>query len=50
MTEGSVTEIILSRAHQSERLNKMIFWSIAAHLFLFTFMILMPASWRASEV
>src|SRR6186997_2073047 len=48
MTEGSVTEIILSRAHESERLNKMIFWSFAAHLVLFTFMILMPASWRGA--
>jgi TonB family protein len=48
MTEGTVTDIILSRAHTSERLNTMIVWSIGAHIALFTFMIFMPASWRGA--
>ena len=48
MTEGSVTDIILSRAQTSERLNGMIVWSVAAHIALFAFMIFMPASWRGA--
>jgi len=48
MTEGSVTDIILSRAQTSERLNGMIGWSVAAHIVLFVFMIFMPASWRGA--
>jgi len=48
MTEGTVTDIILSRAQTSERINAMIVWSIAAHIVLFTFMIFMPASWRGA--
>jgi TonB family protein len=48
MTEGSVTDVILSRAQTSERLNGMIVWSVAAHIALFTFMIFMPASWRGA--
>ena len=48
MTEGSVTDIILSRAQTSERLNGMIAWSVAAHIVLIVFMIFMPASWRGA--
>lgn len=48
MTEGSVTDVILSRAQTAERLNAMIVWSIAAHIALLAFMILMPASWRGA--
>src|SRR5262245_31006165 len=48
MTEASVTDIILSRAQTSERLNGMIVWSVAAHIALFVFMIFMPASWRGA--
>ena len=39
MTEGSVTDIILSRAQTADRLNGMIVWSVAAHIALFIFMI-----------
>ena len=46
MTEGSVTDIIVSRAQVSERLNAMIVWSVAAHIALFAFMVFMPESWR----
>ncbi len=46
MTEGSVTDIIISRAQLTERMDAMIPWSIAAHIALFAFMIFMPASWR----
>jgi len=46
MTEGTVTDIILSRAQLSESLRSMIVWSVAAHIALFAFMIFMPASWR----
>jgi len=46
MTEGTVTDIIVSRAQVSERLNAMIVWSVAAHIALFAFMIFMPASWH----
>ena len=46
MTEGTVTDIIVSRAQISESLRSMIVWSVAAHIALFAFMILMPASWR----
>jgi TonB family protein len=46
MTEGTVTDIILARSHNAERLNAMIVWSVAAHIALFAFMILMPESWR----
>ena len=48
MTEGSVTDIILSRAQTADRLNGMIVWSVAAHIALFIFMIFMPASWRGA--
>ena len=48
MTEGTVTDVILSRAQTAERLNSMIVWSVAAHIALFVFMILMPASWRGA--
>ena len=48
MTEGTVTDIILSRAQGAEGLNSMIVWSIAAHIALFLFMIFMPASWRGA--
>ena len=48
MTEGSVTDIIVSRAHITERMDTMIPWSIAAHIALFAFMIFMPASWRGA--
>jgi outer membrane biosynthesis protein TonB len=48
MTEGTVTDVILSRVHSAERLNSMIGWSIAAHIALFAFMIFMPASWRGA--
>jgi TonB family protein len=48
MTDGTVTDIILSRTHATERLNTMIAWSIAAHIALFAFMIFMPASWRGA--
>src|SRR5512144_427059 len=48
MTEGTVTDVILSRAHGAERLNSMIAWSIAAHIALFAFMVFMPASWRGA--
>ena len=48
MTEGSVTDIILSRAQTADRLNGMIVWSVAAHIALFAFMIFMPASWRGA--
>jgi len=48
MTEGSVTDIIISRAQITERTDAMIPWSIAAHIALFAFMIFMPASWRGA--
>ena len=48
MTEGSVTDIIISRAQITERMDAMIPWSIAAHIALFAFMIFMPASWRGA--
>ena len=48
MTEGTVTDVILSRTQGAERLNSMIVWSIAAHIVLFTFMVFMPASWRGA--
>src|SRR5215217_5969333 len=48
MTEGTVTDIILSRAHTPERLNGMVVWSVAAHIALFAFMVFMPASWRGA--
>jgi TonB C terminal len=48
MTEGSVTDIIVSRAQITERMDAMIPWSIAAHIALFAFMIFMPASWRGA--
>jgi TonB-like protein len=48
MTEGTVTDVILSRAQGAERLNSMIAWSIAAHIALFVCMIVMPASWRGA--
>ena len=48
MTEGSVTDIIISRAQLTERTQAMIPWSIAAHIALFAFMIFMPASWRGA--
>jgi TonB family protein len=48
MTEGTVTDIIVSRSQISEPLNAMIPWSIAAHTALFAFMIFMPASWRGA--
>jgi TonB family protein len=46
MTEGTVTDIIVSRAQISESLRSMIVWSIAAHIGLVAFMIFMPARWR----
>jgi len=47
MTEGTVTDIIVSRAQISEEsLRSMIVWSVAAHIALVAFMIFMPASWR----
>src|SRR5882672_2890703 len=48
MTEGTVTDIIVARAQVSERVNAMVLWSIAAHMALLAFMILMPASWRGA--
>src|SRR5215470_16318316 len=48
MTEGTVTDVILSRGQTAERLNEMVLWSIAAHIALFAFMIFMPASWRGA--
>ena len=48
MTEGSVTDVIVSRAQITERTDAMIPWSIAAHIALFAFMIFMPASWRGA--
>src|SRR5258705_13587375 len=48
MTEGTVTDIILSRAQTAERIDAMIVWSIAAHIVLFVFMVFMPASWRGA--
>jgi TonB family protein len=48
MTEGTVSDIIVARSRVNERLNTMIPWSIAAHIALFAFMILMPASWRGA--
>lgn len=48
MTEGTVTDVILSRAQGPDRLNGMIVWSVTAHIVLFTFMIFMPASWRGA--
>jgi TonB family protein len=48
MTEGTVTDIIVTRSRVDERLNGMVPWSIAAHLALFAFMIFMPASWRGA--
>jgi outer membrane biosynthesis protein TonB len=48
MTEGTVTDVILSRARNAESVHSMIVWSIAAHIALFVFMILMPASWRGA--
>jgi hypothetical protein len=48
MTEGTVTDVILSRTQSPERLNSMIGWSVAAHIALFVFMIVMPASWRGA--
>src|SRR3954468_19725313 len=48
MTEGTVTDIIIARSQGAERLNTMIPWSIAAHIALFAFMVLMPASWRGA--
>ena len=46
MTEGTVTDIIIARAQMSEGARSMIVWSVAAHIALLAFMILMPASWR----
>ena len=46
MTEGTVTDIIVSRSQVSEDLNAMIVWSVAAHIALAAFIIFMPASWR----
>jgi TonB family protein len=46
MTEGTVTDIIIARAQMSEGARLMIVWSVAAHIALLAFMILMPASWR----
>jgi TonB family protein len=48
MTEGTVTDVILSRAQNADSLNSTIVWSIVAHIALFVFMILMPASWRGA--
>lgn len=48
MTEGTVTDIIVSRARVSEPLHAMVPWSIAAHIALFAFMVFMPASWRGA--
>src|SRR6267378_5284763 len=48
MTEGTVTDIIVARAQVAERVNAMVLWSIAAHMALLAFMILMPASWRGA--
>jgi TonB C terminal len=48
MTEGTVTDVILSRAQAAERLNGMVLWSIGAHIALFVFIIFMPASWRGA--
>jgi TonB family protein len=48
MTEGTVTDVIVARSHGSDRLNAMVPWSIAAHIALFAFMVLMPASWRGA--
>jgi TonB family protein len=48
MTEGSVTDIFISRAQIIERMDAMFPWSIAAHIALFAFMIFMPASWRGA--
>src|SRR3954467_5855308 len=49
MTEGTVTDVIVSRAHASERLNAMIVWSIGAHIALFAFMVFMPERWRGKS-
>ena len=38
MTEGTVTDVIVSRAHASERLNAMIVWSIVD-----------PVGWASSQ-
>jgi len=46
MTEGTVSDIIAARAQVSDGLSSMIVWSIAVHVALVAFMILMPASWR----
>jgi TonB family protein len=46
MTEGTVTDIIVSRAQISEGMRSMIVWSVAAHIALLAFMVFMPASWR----
>jgi TonB C terminal len=48
MTEATVTDVILSRARNADSVRSMIVWSIAAHIALFVFMILMPASWRGA--
>ena len=46
MNDGTVSDIIASRAQMSEGLGAMVVWSVAAHIALFAFMIFMPASWR----
>jgi TonB family protein len=48
MTEATVTDVILSRAQDAERLNSTIVWSIGAHIALFVFIVFMPASWRGA--
>jgi len=48
MTDATVTDVILARTQDAERLNSTIVWSVAAHIALFMFMIFMPASWRGA--
>ena len=44
MTEGTVTDVILARAHADDRPG--LWWSVGLHLLLGVALVLMPASWR----
>lgn len=41
-----VDAILDRRAHEPEKIGKMVVWSVVAHIVLLVFFVYMPASWR----
>lgn len=46
----AVSDVLVDRARQTDRFARMVLYSLIAHGLLITGIVLMPASWRRSEV